>query len=112
MNRKAGFALDAVLIVCLITFFYSHAFEKGKIVSPLVSGWHTANFVIALLAVFVLPFRLKKYPNLNRFISYDRAGDRRKTIAVPLIWMMLFIFGSIVALRVVVKLFELAGVAK
>lgn len=112
MNRKVGYALDAFLLLCLITFFYFHAFEKGKIVSPFVADWHMANFVLVILAMVVLPFRFKNYPGLNKFINYGHSEGRRKTIVVPLLWMMLFLFGSIVAVRIVVKLFELPGVAK
>jgi hypothetical protein len=112
MNRKVGYALDAFLIFCLIAFFYFHAFEKGEVASSPIANLHFANFVIVILSMFVLPFHLKNYPNLNRFINYDHSGNRRKTIAVPLFWMMLFLFGSLVAVRIVVKLFELPGVAK
>jgi hypothetical protein len=110
MKRIAGYGLDAFLIVCLLVFFYFHAFGNSRNIPPWSSVWGNIRLLLAILAMLTLPFRVKRYPNVSHFIMFDGAGGRRKTIIFPLLWMLVIIFGSLVILRTLVKLLEPAGV--
>lgn len=110
MKRIAGYGLDAFLILCLLMFFYFHAFSNSRNIPPWSSGWGNIRLLLAILAMVTIPFRVKRYPNVSHFIVFDSAGSRRKTIIAPLFWMLVIIFGSLIILRTLVKMLDSAGV--
>ncbi|CAE6803963.1 hypothetical protein LMG22931_05544 [Paraburkholderia nemoris] len=110
MKRITGYGLDAFLILCLLVFFYFHAFEKSQNIPPWSSGWGNIRLLLAILAMVTLPFRLKRYLYVSNLVVFGSAGSRRKTIIVPLLWMLVVIFGSLIILRTLVKLFGFGGV--
>jgi len=108
MNRKIGHVVDFIFLLSLLMFFYFHAFNKEQA----GTNWRIADFVLALLAIIVLPFRVKAHPRLSNYVLYDGKGERRKTLIIPLASMLLVLFGFIVAARIAFRLFEMTGVGR
>lgn len=111
MKKAALCLLDVVLIFAILAFFYIRAFygHSGYTISSEMAHWRNLCFVLALLAIFILPFRVKSYPALGNYIMSNRKGEKRSALIFPLLSMLSVIFGSILIIRIVVLLAGKAG---
>ncbi len=111
MKKAALRMLDFILISSILTFFYIRAFYghgRDPIPSEL-ARWRNVCFLLTLVSIGVLPFRVKSYPALANYILFNRNGKKRSSIIIPLLSMLSVIFCSIFIIRVAVLLLGKAG---
>lgn len=108
MKKIIAGAFDFTLIACVFSKLYILRFGYLRNIPAWSSPWHDIHLILTVIAVFILPFRVKQYPTLGHFITYDRAGKKRTTIIVPAFWLVLIIYASLIAARIFVKIFESA----
>ncbi|NIF42438.1 hypothetical protein F3J14_16410 [Burkholderia sp. Tr-862] len=105
MKKIALYLMDAALVSAVLFFYYVRAFYgRGRLpMSTQMAHWRDVCFVLALIAMFVIPFRaVKSYPAIYKFVTFDANGERRKTISIPLVAMIASIIGAVVIIRIFV----------
>lgn len=104
MKKLALYMMDAALVSAVLFFYYVIAFygHGRAAISNQMAHWRDVCFVLTLVAMFVIPFRLKSYPSLYNFVMFDSHGERRKTIFVPLVGMVSIIIGTVAIIRIFV----------
>ncbi|MGP8474291.1 hypothetical protein [Burkholderia sp. PR2] len=110
MKKAAGYAIDAILIVGIVTFFYFVAFRREIHQSASTSNIRNAAFAITLASFAILPFRAKRPPSLLHFIQFDAKGRPRSNLAMPLMCFVLSILIVLALIRLIVIGFEQAAV--
>ncbi|WP_124891861.1 hypothetical protein [Burkholderia sp. Bp9090] len=103
MKKIALHLMDAALVSAVLFFYYVRAFYgHGRApISTQMAHWRDACFVLTLIAMFVIPFRVKKsYPSIYNFATFNAKGERRKTIFIPLLTMITIIIGTVAIIRI------------
>jgi|SRR5579863_7108159 len=109
MKRFGEYVIDATLCGSILMVLYFHAFRRFDHGPLWFYRWNGIILSAAVISIFTLPFRLKRYPRLLTYIAYDKNGARRKSIVIPLLWFVPVVIGTIIVLRVIVTTIEYVG---
>jgi hypothetical protein len=104
MNRWLGSLLDLALVACVLVYFYFRWFPVDRHPVGVVRGLSYLSLLLTIVAMIVLPFRIKRYPTLAKFATQDFAGRGRKSVVIPALCVFLFVFLTVSAARLLVLL--------
>ncbi|WP_155741728.1 hypothetical protein [Burkholderia territorii] len=105
MKKIALHLMDAALVSAVLFFYYVCAFYgHGRApISIQMAHWRDVCFALTLVAMFAIPFRVKKsYPSIYNFATVNAKGERRKTIFIPLLTMIAIIIGTVTIIRILI----------
>jgi hypothetical protein len=107
MRKIVGDAIDFGLICILLVYYYFDAFEKAPAWSQATTDH--LRLILAVIAIFVLPFRLRRHKKLHHFFAYNRDGRPRRVYIVPAVTVAGVFIATLYCIRVIVLIFNFNG---